>query len=102
MGRDRNAAGRAKYEELWDVTAAVIRRWDPYGLLGGGAPADELDHEIASVVAQIPRIHSAMDAALAVSRVFCSSFEPQYFSVDACAEVGQELFSALFERGLIA
>ena|SRR5579872_5216744 len=102
MSRDRNAAGRAKYEEMWDITAAVIQQWDPYRLLGEGAPTDEFDHEIASVVAEIPRIHSAADAASAVSRVFSSSFEPQYFSVDACAEVGEKLFSALSDRGLVA
>ena len=101
MSRDRNAAGRAKYEEMWDVTADVIRQWDPYRLLGEGAPTNEFEHEIASVVAEIPRIHSAADAVLAVSRVFSSSLEPQHFSADACAEVGRKLFSALSDRGLI-
>jgi hypothetical protein len=100
--RDRNAAGRDKYQQMWDVTADVIRQWDPYHLLSGGAPADEFDGEIASVVAQIPSIHSAADAALAVSRVFSSSFERQAFGVDACTEVGKKLFSALSDRGLIA
>jgi len=36
---------------MWDVTAAVVWAWDPYSLLAGGAPADELDREIASLVA---------------------------------------------------
>ncbi len=68
--QDMNAAGRAKYQKMWDVTAGVIKSWDPYGLLGGGAPGDEFDREIASLVAQIPRIHSELDAAQAVSRIF--------------------------------
>jgi hypothetical protein len=60
---DPKAAGRAKYQQMRDVTATVIRSWDPYGLLNGGAPRDELDQEIASLVAQIPRIRSARDTA---------------------------------------
>ena len=46
--QDPNAAGRAKYQQMWEVTAGIIREWDPYGLLGGGAPGDEFDREIAS------------------------------------------------------
>ena len=102
MSKDRNAAGREKYEQMWVVTAEVIREWDPYRLLGEGAPTDAFDQQITAVVAQIPLIHSAADAALAVSRVFSSGFESQYFSVDACAEVGEKLFSALSERDLTA
>jgi hypothetical protein len=100
--QDRNAAGRAKYQQMWDVTATVIRTWDPYGLLAGGAPLDELDHEIASLVAQIPRIHSAVDARHAVARIFGSSFEADLFTVEMCSEVGEKLYAALSEQGLIA
>ena len=72
---DQNTAGKAKYKQMWDITADVIRKWDPYQLLAGGAPRDEWDSEISSVVAQIPRMHSATDAAAAVCRVFASQLE---------------------------
>lgn len=96
----RNKAGRAKYQQMWDVTTGVINSWDPYGLLGGGAPGDEFDQEIASLVARIPRIHSAADAAEAISRIFASSFEPHSFTEDMCSEVGEALYSALVKQGL--
>ena len=99
--QDANAAGKAKYQRLWDATANVIRTWDPYGLLAGGAPIDELDHEIAALVAQIPRVHSAADAAQAVSRIFASSFEPDSFTKETCSEVGAKLYATLSEEGLI-
>jgi len=86
---------------MWDVTADIVRTWDPYGLLTNGAPSDEFDHEISSVVAQIPRIRSGKDAALALSRVFSSSFEPGQFTLETCADAGEKLFSALSQRGLI-
>ena len=97
---DPNAAGRKKYEQMWDVTAAVLRAWDPYSLLAGGAPADELNGEIASLVAQIPRITSATDAAHAISRIFGSSFETRVFTPQSCEDIGEKLFDALKERGL--
>jgi hypothetical protein len=99
---DENAEGKAKYKQMWEVTAGVIRKWDPYKLLAGGAPRDEWDSEISSVVAQIPRIHSATDAAEAVARVFGSSLERDAFTPSACSDVGAELFARLEERGFIS
>jgi hypothetical protein len=99
--QDINAVGRAKYQRLWDVTANVVRTWDPLGLLAGGAPVDEWDHEIASLVVQIPRIRSPVDAAHAVSRIFASSVDPDSFTKEKCSEVGKRLYAALSEQGLI-
>lgn len=99
--QDANAVGKAKYQRLWDVTAKVIRTWDPYGLVAGGAPVDEFDHEIAALVAQIPRVHSATDAAHALSRIFASSFEADALTKETCSEVGAKLYAALSDEGLI-
>jgi hypothetical protein len=98
---DPRVAGRKKYEQMWDVTAAIVRAWDPYGLLAGGAPHDELDSEITSLVAQIPHVASAADAAHAVARIFGSSFDPEHFTHQSCADVGEKLYVALREHGLI-
>jgi len=87
---------------MWDLTAEVIRNWDPEGLLAGGAPRDELDHEIASLVAQIPRIKSAADAALAVSGIFGSNFDSDIFPAESCRDVGEKLFTPLLEKGLLS
>jgi hypothetical protein len=98
---DPNAAGRAKYQQMWAVTADVIRKWDPHGLLAGGASDNELDHEITSLVAQIPRIKSATDATHAISRILSSSFEPGSFPLSACQDIGEKLFATLLEQGLL-
>ena len=99
---DRDAIGKVKYQQMWDLTADVIRKWDPYGLLAGGAPRDEWNSEISSLVAQISRMRSASDAAAAVSRVFASSLECNSFTPDACAEVGADLFARLQERDFVS
>lgn len=100
--RPRRTALRLRNRAVWELTADVIREWDPYGLLKDGAPIDEFDHEISSVAADLGRIKTAMDAAHAVARVFSSSFgDHTRFSPEACASVGEKLFSRLRERGCV-
>ena len=92
---------RAGYDRAFAVVRDVIHEWDPYALIGAGAPGDEWDSEIASLVAQIPRITSENAAAHALSRVFSSAFQPEGFSPADCAEVGKRLYSSLAESGLL-
>jgi hypothetical protein len=92
---------RIDYERAVDAVRRVIARWDPYSLLAGGAPDDEFDSEVRSIVRQIPRIRAANDAARVISRVFASAFEPSLFQPDNCVEVGHELFRILAEQKLL-
>jgi hypothetical protein len=89
------------YKLAVDTIRVIIHEWDPYGLIRGGAPQDEFDREIASVASQLSRIQSSKDAAYVVSRVFSSNFEPHLFKPEACADVGEKLFKALKDRGLL-
>ena len=89
---DANAAGRTKYQQMWDVIAGIGQ---------GLGPGDEFDREIASLLAQIPRIHSAADAMHAISRIFAPSFEAHSFTEETCSEVGKQLHAALAEQGLL-
>jgi hypothetical protein len=85
----RRAAAKMKkadYKRALQVVGSVIREWDPYGLIAGGAPADEFDSEIAGVAAQVPRIKTEKEAVLALSRVFSSAFEAARFTPDDFAE----------------
>jgi hypothetical protein len=92
---------RDDYERAIAVTAAILREWDPYCLLEGGAPLDEFDGEIAKVVAQIPRMSNASDAAHAVSQVFAKAFEPEVFTPTACTDIGERLYASLVRAGLV-
>lgn len=83
---------RSDYEAALLVVGPVVRSWDPYSLIGSGAPANEFDAEIAQLVTYIPRITSPAAAAAAVSAVFSAAFEPEIFSSSQCAVFGQELF----------
>jgi hypothetical protein len=86
---------------IQEVVKSVIDRWDPYGLLAHGAPADEFDSEIAAVARQVDRITEPKDAACVISRVFSSAFQPEGFEPERCTEVGQALFEALEEHDLL-
>ena len=86
---------RRDHQRAFAVAREVIHEWDPYGLLASGAPEDEFDSEIASIVRQFPRIQSRRDAVLVVSRVFSSSFEPKQFTPEQCEQAGEKLYEAL-------
>ena len=92
---------RDDYERAIAVTAAVLREWDPYCLLEDGAPLDEFEGEIAKVVAQIPRMSNASDAAIAVSQVFAKAFESEVFTPVACTDIGERLYTSLIKAGLV-
>jgi hypothetical protein len=100
----RRAAAKMKktaYKRALQVVGSVVREWDPYSLIAGGAPADEFDSEIAGVVAQIPRIKTENEAVLALSRVFSSAFEAERFTPEECTEAGKKLFAALSANGFV-
>jgi hypothetical protein len=92
---------RDDYDKAIEVTGAVVRAWDPYKLLEGGAPSDEFDAEIAQLVMHIPKISSASDAVQVVSLVFSEAFEPQLFTPADCAAIGESWFKSLTQAGLL-
>ena len=91
---------REDYEAACHIVGSVVRSWDPYSLIGSGAPPDEFAAEISQMVALIPSIHSPSSAAAALSAVFSASFESELFSLAQCVAPGHELFAKLAAAGL--
>jgi hypothetical protein len=85
----------------FDVVRRAINNWDPYALIAGGAPVDEWESEVASIVAQIPRMASSTDAAHAISRTFASALEPGLFSPEDCEGVGIKLYRDLVDAKIL-
>lgn len=94
-------SSRDDYDRAFAIVRKVIAEWDPYGLIGGGAPLDEWDAEVAKILAQVPRMRSAQDAAQAVSQTFSRELEPTCFSREECEAVGGQLFEALVHARVI-
>jgi hypothetical protein len=94
--------GKQHCKELAALVTRVVAEWDPYALLSNGSPNDEFDGEVASIVRQCSRIKSSTDAAHVISRVFASSFEPELFTAEACAQVGSRLFAELRTHGFVS
>jgi hypothetical protein len=92
---------RDDYDRAFAVVRKVIAEWDPYNLIGGGAPLDEWDSAVAKIVAQIPRMRSAKDAGHVISRIFSDELGQTGFSAEECAAVGGKLFAALVEASVI-
>ena len=89
------------YDRLLSVIGEVIRDWDPYALLAGGAPRTEFDDEIARLAPRLHGVSSAEEATRAVVEVFSAQFGAADFGSDQCEDVGQRLFTALREAGLL-
>jgi hypothetical protein len=92
---------RSDYDDALNVVASVINAWDPYSLIEGGSPPDEFETEIAALVPRIRHIHSKGDAAREIAMVFSTAFDLT-FTPEACAEVGEQLYSRLREADLLA
>lgn len=91
---------RKDFDAAFEIVRDVVCAWDPYSLIGNGAPADEFDAEIGRLVARIPRITRPSAAASAISEVFSEAFGPDLFSPDQCSEPAEHLFARLLEAGL--
>jgi hypothetical protein len=52
-------SSRDDYDRAFAIVRKVIAEWDPYGLIGGGAPLDEWDSAVAKILAQVPRFAGA-------------------------------------------
>jgi len=94
-------AGKMKLKKIEHIVRMIIHEWDPYCLLEIGCPEDEFDSEISSLIGQVQRIKSAIDATHAISRVFSSAFEPELFTPKDCSEIGERLFEELKQANLI-
>ena len=83
------------YKQVFDIVQHVILAWDPYALVRNGAPSNEFDHEVAQIVARVPKCQTESDISCAVSEIFSESFSPDDFNLDKCREIGGFLFAAL-------
>lgn len=99
--RDAVKMKKAAYNRALRLVGAVVREWDPYSLIAAGAPADEFDSEIASVVGQLPRIKTEKDAVVVLSRVFSAAFDAEQFEPEKCTEAGKRMFAALSANGFV-
>ena len=84
---------KQKYKTMFSELTQIINDWDPYGLIDGGAPADEFEAEVAKVLAGLAKSHSVKDVVQLVSDVFSESFEKEKFSVKSCKEVGKKVYA---------
>jgi hypothetical protein len=92
---------REEYEQAFRILRKAVASWDPLGLLGGGAPEDEWDHEIASLLPKIQRAKSASDVAHELAIVFGESTGDTSISIKETSDVAAEIFLQLKTGGLL-
>ena len=67
-----------KTDRSYEIVKESIDKFDVFGFLETGAPADEYDPEIKSIVKQLNRCNSVIDISHTISRVFNSYFSNRF------------------------
>lgn len=78
---------RKEYESAFRILRTAVASWDPLGLLGGGAPEDEWDREIALLLPKIQRAESPADVAHELVVIFGKSTGDASISIKETSEV---------------
>jgi hypothetical protein len=92
---------RREYDQAFDIVRAAVARWDPYALLGGGAPADEWDAEIASLLPRLRNVKAAPEIVHHLSEVFGGRLGYSSLGVNECSTVAADIFLRLKTAGLL-
>lgn len=62
----------------FEIIKSGIHEIDPYCLLKGGAPDDEFDSEINSIVKQLHKCYNPKDLAQIIAQILSSSFGEEF------------------------
>jgi hypothetical protein len=93
---------RQQYELAFALVRSSIAEWDPLGLIGGGAPGDEWDHEVARLLSYLRGASSPEEVASAVVSIFGDPFGEEGPDIPSCTEFGRKLHSRLTAAGVLA
>ena len=88
------------HKEVFLIVKKEIAKADPYSLLELGAPEDEFDSEVKSIIRQLSRCKSAIDISHAIARTFNSSFSKNFKPEDFVQE-GNEIYDKLKNLGIV-
>ena len=91
-----------EYGRAFAIVKACVDAWNPYGLVRAGLrDDDEFAREVHALVRGLDRIGSPADAAHRIAQVFASSFnDGGRFTVEACRDVGAEIYQKLRDADL--
>jgi hypothetical protein len=64
---------REEYDDGFRIVRAALASWDPFDLLVAGAPEDEWDHKVESILPRIQRARTPADVAREIAVLFGDS-----------------------------
>ena len=88
-----------KQRKLFYLVKENIDKWDPYCLLRNcGCPPEEFNYESEMITKLINENSTLEEINFVVSKVFSTMFEPQYFQLDQCLDVAQNIQKSIREE----
>ena len=74
---------KRQYQKLFNEVRAVLNRHDPWGLLADGAPQDEYEPEVGTILPRLLQAQSPEEVHRMVAEEFQAWFGPAPALVDA-------------------
>ncbi|MFD4706442.1 DUF1871 family protein [Gottfriedia sp. NPDC058432] len=75
----------------YEIVKIEIDKWDPMGLLSGGAPDDEYDPEIKNIVNELKSVNTEQELAILTKNVFEKWFGEE-FSFESCLTIAKNIW----------
>jgi len=93
MSRIERSKLKEKYKTQWEMVAAVICEEDPIGLLEIGAPEDEYDPEVGTILPRIKEASSVEELCKIVHSEFVHWFgQPTAGPLSAYSGIAKEIW----------
>ena len=80
------------YKNLFNNIKSIVNDHDPLHLLGSGAPDDEYEQEVASIVANLKNVSTKKDLDNLIIRVFKDSFGIDVVNVDILVDISYSIY----------
>lgn len=93
MEKEERKQIKARYRELWGIVDRAIRKEDPIGLLKMGAPTDEYDPEVGTILPRLKNASSESELCYIIHQEFSHWFgQPTAGPISAYTNIAREIW----------
>jgi hypothetical protein len=97
MGSEESRPGRGAYKQFHATVRIIFNDVDPKGLIRDGAPSDEYESEVSSLLPMLKRCRSEADVDRAIAKVLADSFNETEPGMRALKPMTQKVYLAMID-----
>jgi hypothetical protein len=88
---------KQSYRNTFDAIKGIFIEFDPLGLIAGGAPEDEYDLEISTLIPQLRTCHSLSDVADSIRAVLSDLLDLHDLPADVVRAMSEKVLATMTE-----